>query len=131
RLAASNPKGPLAAEAWFRVGEYHFGAGQPVEAARAYREALPRASGPPLREKVLNKLAWCAFRRGDFAAAVAAFDRQAAEIPGGPLAPDARFLAAESEFKQGHWKPALERYRKVLEAKSAAYQARALYRAGQ
>ncbi len=131
QLAAATPASPLAAEGLFRVGEHLYASTKYEDAARAYVEALTKSPSPALKEKALHKLGWCAFKRDDLPAAAAAFDRQVAEVPDGPLLPDGLFLAAESDFKRGEWRPAYDRYLKVARAKAPAYHARALFRAGQ
>jgi TolA-binding protein len=131
RVATTNPSGPLAAEAWFRLGELEYAAGRFADAAKDYANAAVKGTDAALKEKAQHKLGWCAFKQKDFAGAAAAFDRQVAEAPGGSLVHDGRYMAAESEFQQAHWRAALDRLLKVIDAKPPAYHARALHRAGQ
>ncbi len=131
QLAAASPSSPLAAEGLFRVGEYMDSSGRLQEASRAFGEAAEKSTDPALKEKALHQVGWCAFKRDDFAAASAAFDRQVAAFPAGPMLLDGLFLAAEADFKQGRWRAAYDRYRKVSRDRPPAYHARALYRAAQ
>jgi outer membrane protein assembly factor BamD (BamD/ComL family) len=76
------PASPLAAEALFRVGEHHYAASRFAEAAGAYAEAAAKATDPALKEKALHKIGWCAFKKGDYPAGAAAFDRRWRRSPG-------------------------------------------------
>jgi TolA-binding protein len=125
------PTSPLAAEALFRVGEFHYDAGQFADAAKSYGESLAKPTLPELKEKTLHKLGWCQFKQNDFKTAAATFERQVTDFSKGDLAGDGLFLAAECYFNQDQWAAAYERYAKVAVAKHPRYHAQSLFRAGQ
>lgn len=129
-LATKLPNSPLAAEAWFRVGEFHEVQKQPTEAIAAFTAGLNAAKTPELRERLHYKLGWMQYDQKQFPAALATFQNQIKEFPQGMLAGDANFLAGECQFRQDKFAEALPLYATVIAAKNERFQAKALYRSG-
>ena len=130
QLATRTPDSPLAAEAWFRVGEFHEGAKQLAEAARAYEAGLKKAKDAGLREKLSYRLGWVQYQRGQYAEAAKTLLAQLAEKPQGELAADATYLAGDCLFRQDQFAKARPLFEKLIQAKDKKYHARALYRCG-
>lgn len=130
QLAEKFPDGPLAAESWFRVGEVHAGEQKFPEAVAAYTAGLMKAKDAELRERLLYRLGWSQYSNSAFADAQATLQQALRDYPEGNLAADARFLAAESLFRQDKPAEALPLYARIIEARPERYHARALYRAG-
>jgi TolA-binding protein len=129
-LATKLPNSPLAAEAWFRVGEFHEAQKQPTESIAAFTAGLAAAKVPELRERLHYKLGWMQHDQKQFPAALTTFTNQIKEFPNGPLAGDANFLAGECQFRQDKFAEALPLYAAVIAAKSERFHAKALYRSG-
>ncbi len=140
-LAKLNPDGPLAAEALFHVGRRHEDVADATEdkaakaielaaAAKAFSTGLATAKKPALREKLQYKLGDMQFQQEQFATAAQTLSAQLQEFPGGELAGFARYLAAESLFRENKFAEALPLYEKVVADKIEKYHADALYRAG-
>ena len=68
-----NGESPFLSEAWLRIGEQHFEAGELLAAIAAYRQVLPFRDSP-VYEKALYKLAWSFYRSNRFRDAVQHFD---------------------------------------------------------
>jgi len=115
KLVERYPNSPLAPECEFRIGEAHYAAGKFAEAASRYRAARRAAADAAVGEKAAHQLAWCQFRQDDFAAAQTTFDQQLADYPHGPLAGDARAMAAECCFARGQFIAALQRFTAVVD----------------
>lgn len=90
------------AEAWLRVGEYHFDQEQHDAAIDAYRKAAAAEEKGPYFDKALYKLAWSLYRRagrtrGDapaWAESADVFARLVESSPDSPLRPEAlQYLA--------------------------------------
>lgn len=129
-LATKLPNSPLAAESWFRVGEFHEAQKQPTEAIAAFTAGIVAAKTPDLRERLHYKLGWMQHDQKQFPAALATFTNQVKEFPQGTLVGDANFLAGESQFRQDKFAEALPLYAAVIAAKSERFHAKALYRSG-
>jgi TolA-binding protein len=130
RLATSFAESPLAAESWFRVGEYHEKSKAWPEAVAAYTAGLSKAQSPELKEKLQFKQGWANYQAGKNAEAAAAFLAQLQAFPQGPLVADGTYLAGESMFRQDKFGEALPLFAKSVEQKQEKYLARALYRCG-
>lgn len=124
------PNSTLAAESWFRVGEFHEIQKQPTEAIAAFTAGLTAAKTPELRERLHYKLGWIQHDQKQFPAALTTFQNQIKEFPQGTLAGDANFLAGECQFRQDKFADALPFYDAVIAAKSERFHAKALYRNG-
>ncbi len=129
-LATKLPNSTLAAESWFRVGEFHEIQKQPTEAIAAFTAGLTAAKTPELRERLHYKLGWIQHDQKQFPAALTTFQNQIKEFPQGTLAGDANFLAGECQFRQDKFADALPFYDAVIAAKSERFHAKALYRNG-
>ena len=134
RLGTEFPDSPLAAESWFRVGEFYYDAGEFLEAVKAYSEAQAKAAAAAsqeIGEKAAHKRGWSFLKANDFAEATSAFESQLKSYPGGTLSSDAEFLLGECLYKQKQWQPALTHYAPVIAANHPTYKALALYRSGE
>ncbi len=129
-LATKLPASPLAAEAWFRVGEFHEAQKQLPEATQAFTAGLQTAKAPDLRERTQYKLGWLQYEQKQYPAALVTFQSQLKDLPQGPLAGDANFLAGECQFRQDKFTEALPFYAAVVTAKVERFHAKALYRSG-
>ncbi|HIN85450.1 MAG TPA: tetratricopeptide repeat protein [Myxococcales bacterium] len=74
KLARLYPKSKFVAEAWMRVGEYHFDFGEYQQAAKAYAESIKHKKSK-FFDMVLYKLAWTYFNMYDYDRAIAGFKR--------------------------------------------------------
>lgn len=130
QLAVKAPASPLAAESWFRVGEFHEQTGQLPEATRAYAAGLEKARDAGLREKLRYKLGWVQHRQEKFAEAVLVLLAQLKERPKGELAADATYLAGDGLFRQDRFAEARPLFERLIQARDKKYRDRALYRCG-
>lgn len=140
-LAEKFAASPLAAESWFQVGRVHEDQADRTtneneksaaiaKAAEAYTAGLSRAAAAELKEKLRYKLADMQFRQKQFDRASATLQAQLQEHPSGSLAGPARFLAAESLFRQDKFAEALPLFAQVADQRVEPYRAQARYRAG-
>ena len=125
RLVESFPHSALAPECCFRVGESQYAAGSFAAAADNFRVAERTATDAALREQATHKLAWCRFHERALEEAQATFERQVAEEPNGPLAADARVMAAECLFERRRFAEAFARFTAVLDDRTAGESLRA------
>lgn len=148
RLAETLPNSPLAAESWFRVGQFHreLAQEQPEEqrqphfekARTAFTQGLTKAKPPELREKLQFKLGETQFLEGQYAPAAAAFAAQIKEHSKGQYVGVARFLAGQSYYQLKQFDQALPLFVQVPQdtfagidkAQADEHRAQALYRAG-
>jgi cellulose synthase operon protein C len=133
RLTEEASDSPLAAEAWFHVGESQYDQQQYDQAAASYTAA--KAAGAPgeLAEKVLYKLGWSHFQQGDYEQALTAFTEQADAHASGALAADAGLMQAECLFRLEDYRRALAAYESLqgIELSSPQFSALALLHGGQ
>lgn len=129
-LAMKFPDSDLASECWLRVADAHFTEKQYAEAISACDQGLAKAKDEKLRERLQYRKGTSQFATDAFAQAAATLQSQVAEHPGGELLIDATWLVAESLFREKKFQESLPWYQKAVDAKSEAYQARALYRMG-
>lgn len=71
-LLKEDPRGPLAPEVAFRIGEYYFLTGDLEDAAKRYRVPL-QLQDKTFLDKALYKLSWTYYRMGDFDRALLGF----------------------------------------------------------
>ena len=71
-LVRTKPNSRFVAEAWMRVGEYHFDRNELKPAADAYAQALNHPDSP-YYDRALYKLAWTYYRMDSFAQAIDRF----------------------------------------------------------
>lgn len=135
RLAKSHPDSPLAAEALYHVGEFHYNHKQYDKAATAYHAAAEKITGKTtdavLREKAAHKLGWSYFHQDKFADARRTFASQRKTFPDGKLASDAAMMEGECLFKQDKFEQALAAYEEVKNPSSDDFGALSLLHAGQ
>ncbi len=147
-LAEKIPDSPLAAESWFRVGQYHeqlAAAGETpnqaelAKAEAAYRAGIDKAAADTeLSEKLQYKLGDMQFQLEKYADAAQTFEKQLQAHPDGQFTGPARYLAAEAYFRLEQYGKALPLFVKVADdkfvnveqAKVDRYRAQSLYRAG-
>ena len=113
-LAGATPAD--AAIAWFYLGAIAERAGDPTSALGAYARSIALAPDGSLADDARYWRGRILDDRGDFAAAVAEYDRLAADFPGAPFTPDARMRAAiQLALVDGgaHGADALERFRQI------------------
>jgi len=120
RLAKEKPGSLLAAESLYHVGESQYTAADYAAAAQSYFDAMNLAAQlkipGDLTEKASHKLAWSYYQQNQYDKAAKAFEYQIKTFEKGSLAADARFMAAESLFKQNKFAAALAAYQKSLAA---------------
>ncbi|MDA1229468.1 MAG: tetratricopeptide repeat protein, partial [Planctomycetota bacterium] len=129
-LATKFPDSELASECWLRVADAHFAEKQYAEGIAACDQGLAKAKDPKLRERLQFRKGSSQFATDAFAQAAATLQSQVTEHPAGELLIDATWLVAESLFREKKFQESLPWYQKSVDAKSEAYQARALYRMG-
>ncbi len=132
RLAEEAPDSPLAAEAWFHVGESQYDQQQYEQAAASYAAAKSAGAEGDLAEKVLYKLGWSHFQQRDYEQALAEFTEQADAHSSGDLAADAALMKAECLFRLEDYRRALAAYEALEEIElSPQFSALALLHGGQ
>ncbi len=146
-LGEKYPDSGLAAEAWFRVGQFHREkadrSSEGAEKQQAYSAAetaltrgLAKATDVALKEKLQYRLGDLFFQQDKFADAVKTHRAQIAEFPGGDFAAPARFFIAESHYRQDQFDQALPMFLQVGDGKfpddqqANDYRSQSLYRAG-
>ena len=133
RLAEGPPDSPLAAEAWFHVGESRYDEGKFDQAVSSYAAAKAGGAEGELAEKVVYKLGWSQFQLRKYDLALAQFTEQADRFPSGPLAADAALMKAECLFRLEDYQQALTAYEALQEIQlsSPLFSALALLHGGQ
>ena len=91
---------PVAAEAWFQVGESRYAAKNYAGAVEAYDKALSSTPDAELAEAILYKKGFSHYHLKQYAKAVEAFAAHRERFPKGRLAHDATFMLAECLFKE-------------------------------
>jgi len=140
-LAEKIPDSPLAAESWFRVGSYHEENSDRTEddaqraadlarAGDAFTAGLGKAKVAELKEKLQYKLGDMQFRQKKYDLATKVLLDQINQHPNGELIGPARFLAAESLYRQRQFDQALPLFAGVADAKVKNCHVQSLYRAG-
>src|SRR5204862_3115435 len=76
RLAKEHAQSPLAAEAWFHVGEDRYERKDFAEAATAFSKARAAKASGELGEKATYKLAWAEYEAAKYADAQRHFGEQ-------------------------------------------------------
>lgn len=130
KLATTKADSPLAAEAWFRVGEYHESKDDAAKAEVAFAAGLKIAKTPDLGERLSYKLGWALYEQEKWVPAATALQDHVTKFAEGTLIADASFLAGECYHKASDFTKALPHYKRVIDLKSERYVARALYRSG-
>ena len=105
-LGEKYPASPLAAEAFFHVGEDHYTNARYTEAVQAYQKSQ-QANNPSLAEKVCYKLGWALYQLQQYPAALEQFEAQLKAHAEGPLASDAVFMKGECLFRMQDYEKAL------------------------
>lgn len=143
------PDSELAAESWFRVGQYHQQIAQNASgsdekqqewsaAETALGNALAAVKEKGLREKTQYTLGDIQVQRGRYAEATQTLTDQIAEFEQGDYVAPAKFLIAECRLRQNQIEPALQLFTEIVDAKFPPgdakkieqYRVAALYRAG-
>ena len=130
-LADKFPESPLAAEAWFRVGEHHEAGGNLAEAVKGYRAGLAKASDGAFKELLFYKIGHALYEQKAYAEAAGELKKLLADFPKTEYRDDALHLQAECEFAQEKFDQALPLYVQAAQSPEEEYHARACYRAGQ
>jgi len=113
RLAKEHATSGLAAESLYHVGDRRYEQKQWKDAAMAYYDAVSKAGETPLAEKATHKLGWVYYQQEKYDDAEKTFTYQEETWPKGELAADAKFMAAESLFKQKKYAESLAAYGKL------------------
>ncbi|MFT5524826.1 MAG: TolA-binding protein, partial [Pirellulaceae bacterium] len=150
------PLSELAPEAWFQVARSHEASIADADAANVVAEKLTKATTAyrqgsdqlaamiakspaddkllndkkTLHEKLFYKLGDVLFRQDKFVDATTVLNKQIQSYGQGELVGPARFLAAESYYRQDDFAKALPLYEQVALLKVEKYHAQSLYRAG-
>ncbi|MFM7739094.1 MAG: tetratricopeptide repeat protein, partial [Planctomycetota bacterium] len=111
RIARDYPQSPIAADAFFQLGERDYAASKFAEAASWYEKCLAGTPAASLGERALYKLGFTQFRTKDFTRSLATFQRQVKDFPQGELHADGMFMVGESLFEAKQYDSALSAYR--------------------
>ena len=116
-LARDFPNSPLAADAFFSMAEVPYREKKYDEAVGLYEKALAAARDDRLKDKVLYRLGWCRWGQAKYPEAAALFDRLVAEAPASDLVAEAILQAGESCARAGKPTEAIDRLKRLLDAK--------------
>ena len=111
RIAREFPQSPIAADAFFQLGERDYAANKFAEASGWYEKCLDAKPAASLGERALYKLGFTQFRSKEFARSLATFQRQVKDYPQGELHADGMFMVGESLFEAKQYDSALSAYR--------------------
>ena len=117
QLITKHADSDLAADSFFRLGEYQYDEGKFVKALQQYEKALGKSKEGELQELILHKLGWASFRGESFEASEKHFAEQITKYPEGDLVGDAKFMSAESLFKQDKYPEALAGFEPIVDQK--------------
>ena len=115
KLVTQHADSDLAADSFFRLGEYQYDAKEYVNALDQYGKALASSKEGELQELILHKLGWASFRNDDFEQSGNHFAKQLEKYAEGDLAGDGRFMHAESLFKQDKYSEALTAFESIVD----------------
>jgi cellulose synthase operon protein C len=105
------PTSPLAAEAYYHVGQQNYDKQEFASAVKAYTIAISKTNDDFVREKSLYKLGWTHYQTQNWKEAAKLFGDLAREYPQGDMVVDAVFMQAECEMKQSMYKESLTHYK--------------------
>ena len=117
QLVTKHADSDLAADSFFRLGEYQYNAKEYVKALDQYGKALASSKEGELQELILHKLGWASFRNNAFEASGNHFAKQLEKYAEGDLASDGKFMHAESLFKQAKFAEALTAFESIVDQK--------------
>ena len=117
QLVSKHADSDLAADSYFRLGEYQYDDQAFPKALEHYGKALESSKEGELQELILHKLGWANFRSDGFAASEKHFAEQITKYPEGSLVSDARFMQAECLFKQSKYTEALTGFEPIVDQK--------------
>ncbi len=120
KLANEHPESPLAAEAYFHVGEDQYEKKQYAEAVKTYTLAKAKAAAGELGEKTTYKLGWANYQLKQYEPAFTEFADQVARYGQGALVNDARFMKAESLFRQDKFEEAFAAFQDSNQNKASS-----------
>lgn len=118
RLTEEAPKSPLAAEAFYHIGENLYAEKKFDDASSRYKSASALAKTDDLLEKSTYKLGWAQYQLKQFDDALSSFDEQLKVNGESNLAADAEFMRGECLFKQKKFEEALSAYQRAKEKPS-------------
>ena len=107
----------LAADSFFRLGEYQYDGKDYAQALLQYGKAFASSQEGELQELILHKLGWASFRNNAFEESGKHFAQQLEKYAEGELANDGQFMQGESLFKQGKYAEALVVFEPIVEQK--------------
>lgn len=114
-VLAAWPNAKEKSDARFLLGVCQVELKQYDKAAATFRALLTEDSKYDAREESLHQWAWALKRAGRNTEALEIFARLAAEYPKGPLAPEAQFNVAESQFHSKNYAAAAQGYFAVVQ----------------
>jgi TolA-binding protein len=111
-VAEKYRESPLGADAEYQLGELDYSEKKYESALGHFKLAVDNvASNDQLAEKSLYKMGWSQFRLDQLDAANKTFGQLIERSPNGVLVADARYMMAESLFKQEKFEEAFEAFR--------------------
>jgi TolA-binding protein len=134
QLADRFPADPLAADAYFYMGEARYrdrqepGTPEPAkqrdarlaDARALYGKCLDVAKDQRLTDKARYRIGWCYWLAGEYARAAAEFDRLLKDFPATDLFADAAFQAGQAYAKAGQPAAAVDRFNRLIGDKRSA-----------
>tara|TARA_B100000945_G_scaffold318509_1_gene323492 strand:- start:301 stop:3090 length:2790 start_codon:yes stop_codon:yes gene_type:complete len=117
QLVSKHAESDLAADSFFRLGEYEYDDKDYTKALEQYAKAFARSQDGDLQELILHKLGWASFRNNAFETSGKHFAQQVQKYAQGELANDGKFMHAESLFKQDKYAEALVVFEPIVDSK--------------
>ena len=117
QLVTKHKDSDLAADSFFRLGEYEYDEKNYTQALQQYGKAFASSKEGGLQELILHKLGWASFRNSAFEESGKHFAQQLEKYAEGELAKDGKFMQGESLFKQNKYAEALVAFEPLVEQK--------------
>ncbi|MEC9096582.1 MAG: tetratricopeptide repeat protein, partial [Planctomycetota bacterium] len=117
KLVTEHKDSDLAADSFFRLGEYEYDGKNYTQALQQYGKAFASSKEGGLQELILHKLGWASFRNSAFEESGKHFAQQLEKYAEGELAKDGKFMQGESLFKQNKYAEALLVFEPLVEQK--------------
>ena len=117
KLVTEHKDSDLAADSFFRLGEYEYDGKNYTQALQQYGKAFASSKEGGLQELILHKLGWASFRNSAFEESGKHFAQQLEKYAEGELAKDGKFMQGESLFKQNKYAEALVVFEPLVEQK--------------
>ena len=117
QLVTNYAESDLAADSFFRLGEYQYDDKEFDQALEHYAKALASSKEGDLQELILHKLGWANYRIDAFEASGKHFAQQVEKYAAGDLVNDGKFMHAESLFEQSKYAEALMAFERLVDLK--------------